>query len=66
MLAPNDSVAQLFIFQSIYPATLFVLGCIYLCKLVIRLARHIMQSIRDDTYLIGRRLHNVDGSIEQE
>ncbi|KAG2172819.1 hypothetical protein INT43_000169 [Umbelopsis isabellina] len=62
----NDTAMQLFFFQSIYPATLFVLGCIYLCKLAIRLARHIMQSIRDDTYLIGRRLHNVDGSIEQE
>jgi hypothetical protein len=42
-----------------------MLAFFYCCKLGVRLGRHIMQSIRDDTYLIGRRLHNVDGSVDR-
>jgi hypothetical protein len=64
LVALDDPAAQLLIFQAIYPAALIMVAFFYCCRLGVRLGRHVMQSIRDDAYLIGRRLHNVDGSVD--
>ncbi|KAI8584471.1 hypothetical protein K450DRAFT_216574 [Umbelopsis ramanniana AG] len=64
VFALDDPAAQLLIFQAIYPAALIMVAFFYCCRLGVRLGRHVMQSIRDDAYLIGRRLHNVDGSVD--
>jgi E3 ubiquitin-protein ligase DOA10 len=59
-LAIDDPSIKILIFRCAYPI-LFCLLCLGLVAYVgVRLIKIWLRSIRDDTYLIGKQLHNLD------
>lgn len=46
--------------QMAYPIALIGIGGYYLSKIGSRIRTRLVQNIREDNYLIGRTLHNLD------
>lgn len=46
--------------QVAYPTALVGIGTYYLSKLGTRISRRLTETIREDNYLVGRTLHNLD------
>lgn len=61
--AVEDSSIKMLIFRCAYPV-LFCSACaILLIILAVRLIKFWLKSIRDDTYLIGKQLHNLEEAL---
>ncbi|KAI8393645.1 uncharacterized protein BYT42DRAFT_609419 [Radiomyces spectabilis] len=62
MLAKHDPSIQLAIVRCMYPGVFCLIVVILMCILLTKLAKIWMKTVRDDTYLIGKRLHNLEDS----
>ncbi|KAG0163998.1 hypothetical protein DFQ28_010942 [Apophysomyces sp. BC1034] len=59
-LAAESPALQIKMIQITFPAALIGLGTYYLGKISANFGRSWIQSVREDNYLVGRTLHNLD------
>ncbi|KAL9559630.1 hypothetical protein MBANPS3_000336 [Mucor bainieri] len=65
ILSVEDASIKMLIFRCTYPI-LFCGACVViLLVVVVRLIQYWLKSVRDDTYLIGRQLHNLEETTSQ-
>ncbi|KAI9486479.1 MAG: hypothetical protein EXX96DRAFT_549207, partial [Benjaminiella poitrasii] len=60
VIAQADTELRTKLVQIAYPIALVGIGSYYLGKIGSRMGARLAQTIREDTYLIGRNLHNLD------
>ncbi|ORZ19049.1 hypothetical protein BCR42DRAFT_450178 [Absidia repens] len=60
LFVSDDLSNKIKVAQLMYPASMLALVSYYAVRLGIRLGHHWVQSVREDHYLIGRTLHNMD------
>jgi hypothetical protein len=59
-LAPNNPEIRVKLIQIVYPLALSSIGAYILVRLGSRLVTRLVQNIREDNYLVGRTLHNLE------
>jgi len=59
----TDTVTIMMMYRYIYPSSLLILLMVVLWKTFAGSIKHWMEQIRDDQYLVGRKLHNVADSV---
>ncbi|KAI8060101.1 hypothetical protein BC940DRAFT_281271 [Gongronella butleri] len=60
ILAPSDMAVRIRIVQLMYPVSMIGLGGYYIGRAGSRISRQWIDTIREDHYLVGRTLHNID------
>ncbi|KAI8642232.1 hypothetical protein BD408DRAFT_443594 [Parasitella parasitica] len=63
LLSVEDSSMKVLIFRCAYPIMFCGACLIILAMLSLRLIKFWLKSVRDDTYLVGKQLHNFDESL---
>lgn len=60
LLARTNPELRVKLVQIAYPTALVGIGTYYLAKIGTRISRRLTETIREDNYLVGRTLHNLD------